>query len=189
VSLRSITGLCLGILLLASAGCATPLFSVAPMPASMPPDRAATKTRNGFAVEASFVSELQSQDQFDANLPLAGIIAIEARFINQTDQPIAPGKLGLELTSSSGTRYKGITPSAALKRLMKFYGETYYFQESYRRTRDSFDTVGLPLDRAIVPGADAHGFLFFKAPSRSRDLTGLVLTMKHGGTPVAVKLN
>jgi hypothetical protein len=189
VTLRSISRLCLGILLLASAGCATPLFSVAPVPASMPPDRAEIKTPGGIAVEASVVSALQSQDQFDANLPLAGIIAIEARFINQTSQPIIPGKLGLDLKSSSGTSYSSLKASAALKRLMKFYGNSFYFMESYRRTRESFDAVGLPLDRTIVPGADAHGFLFFKAPSRSGDLTGLVLTIKHGGAPAALKLN
>jgi len=159
------------------------------MPASMPPDRAETKTPGGIAVEASLLSELQSQDQFDANLPFAGIIAIEARFINQTSQPIIPGKLGLELKSSSGTRYNSLKPSAALKRIMKVYGNTYYFKESYRRTLDSFEALGIPLDRAIVPGAGAHGFLFFKAPSWSGDLTGLVLTMKHGGAPAALKLN
>jgi hypothetical protein len=189
VSLRSISRLCLGIVVLASAACATPLYSVAPMPASMPPDRTETKTPGGVAVEASVLSELQAQDQFDANLPFAGIIAIEARFINQTSQPITPSKLGLELKSSSGTRYNSLKPSAALNRIMKVYGNTYYFKESYRRTRDSFDALGLPLDRAIVPGADAHGFLFFKAPSRSGDLTGLVLRMKQGGGPVELKLN
>jgi hypothetical protein len=154
----------------------------------MPAEHASVQAPNGIKVDASVLSEIQSQDQFDANLPLAGIIAIQARIVNQTNAPITPDKLRLELASSGGTRYKLLKPSAALKQLMKFYGDTYYFIESYRRTRVAFDAAALPLDNAIAPGGEAHGFVFFKAPNRS-DLSGLVLTMKHGGTPVALKLN
>jgi len=187
--MRTVNRLRPAIMLLVCAGCAGPLYNVAPVPGHMPSENTAAEMPNGITVEACVVSEIQSQDQFDANLSLAGLIAVEARLINKSNQPVTPAKLKPELRSSTGARYKTLSASAALKRIMEFYGNTIYFTESYRRTRTAFEAVALQLDKPIDPGADTHGFLFFKAKSPSSGLAGLILTLNQGGSPITLKLN
>ena len=74
------------------AGCGGQLYKVAPLPKSAPP---AISTGNaiGLNIGAMVLEGDRSIEQFEANLPLAGVIAIDVKLINQSSGLISAKRL------------------------------------------------------------------------------------------------
>ena len=110
--------------MLVGGGCGGRLYNVAPLPSSAPPERPANNA-DGFAVNAKALDGDLSLERFSANLPLAGVIAIEVRLANRTPAAINTNSLKFELRNASGKLLKPLTPKNALKRVMKYYGNSF----------------------------------------------------------------
>jgi hypothetical protein len=171
------------------SGCGA-LFNVAPLPKS-PPGNLATETApGGLEIGAALLlNEERSFAQFDANLPLAGVIAVEAQLTNRAGAPVEARRLKFEVRDSAGRKYKQLKPKQALERLMKFYGKSNYLKASYREARESFEAIALPLDAPLAPREERRGFLFFEAKRDVAELSGLTLSVKGGPSPLTVSLN
>jgi len=182
-----------GLWLLLLSGCG-PLFKVAPRPASPPADApanaAASATPGGFDVSASALTDDErALELFGANLPLAGLVAVEVRLTNHTAEPIQVDQLKFELRDAAGASYKRLAPKEALKRLMKFYRKSAYLKESYRQTREGFEALALPAASALAPQEERRGFLFFEAKRGAATLSGLILSVAGGRAPITLRLN
>src|SRR5215813_307101 len=90
-----------GSLLIIFAACGGRLYKVAPLPASAPPE-ISTKSENGLNIGASALDGEQSYDRFEANLPLAGVIAVDVRMINKSEAAIMTNSLRFELRNPTG---------------------------------------------------------------------------------------
>src|SRR5262249_6480073 len=73
---KSITAALVGALLFSFTACGGRLYKVSPLPTNAQPD-VTTSNGNGLNVGAMALDGEQSYERFEANLPLAGVIAIE----------------------------------------------------------------------------------------------------------------
>ncbi len=169
------------------AGCAGQLYKVAPLPASSPPDISTSNT-TGLNAGATVLDDDRSLEQFEANLPMAGLVAVDVRLSNLSGQAIEANKLRFELSDGAGAAFKQITPKKALSRVMKFNGDSFYRIDARQQTRDSYHAIALKLDAALAPQEERRGFLFFESKKKPANLSGLNLTIKGAIAPISIQL-
>jgi hypothetical protein len=127
--------------------------------------------------------------QMDANLPLAGLIAVEVKLSNQSASAIPGGSLRASLHDASGKALTLIPPKKALQQVMKFYGVRLYGKEAYARTLESYESVALHLEQNIGPSESVHGVLFFDAKASLKSTSGYRLSIEGGPAPINIQLN
>jgi hypothetical protein len=169
--------------LIMSMGCGGQLYKVAPLPASVPP-AISTGNADGLNIGATVLEGDRSVEQFEANLPLAGVIAIDVKLINQSSEPISAKRLKFELNDEK--RFKQIQPKKALSKVIDFYGNSFYRVDARKRTQESYEAIALKLHGAIAPGETRRGFLFFETDVAK--INGLTLTVTGAGPPIYVNL-
>lgn len=184
VIISFLMGLCVAIL----SGCGGQLYNVTPLPSSTPPDLPANNA-NGFNIAASVLDGDQSLERFEANLPMAGIIAVDVRLINQTAAAVDPGSLKFELRTAGGKSFKPIAPKRALKRVMTFYGDRFYRLDARQSTIESYTALALPLGSPIALQEERRGLLFFEVQRNAIPLDGLTLFAAGAKPPIGVKVN
>jgi hypothetical protein len=165
------------------AGCGGQLYKVAPLPASAPP-ALSTGNASGLNIGATVLEGDRSVEQFEANLPLAGVIAIDVKLINQSSGSISAKRLKFELNDEK--RFKLIQPKKALSKVIDFYGDSFYRVDARKRTQESYETIALKLDGEIAPGETRRGFLFFE--TNLKNVGGLTLTVTGAGAPISIYL-
>ncbi len=185
---RALSATVLGLNILVFCACAGPLYTVAPLPKS-PPAAMAGSATGGLDVSARGLSDELAMAQFDANLPLAGLIAVEIRLTNRTGTAIAGSSLRLSLSDSTGKAMKPIAPKKALGRVMKYYGVTLYGKEAYARTLESYEAIALRLDQNLSPSDGIMGIVFFDVRTPVVDLAGYRLQIEGGPAPISLQLN
>jgi hypothetical protein len=112
---------------------------------------------------------------FDANLILAGVLAVNVAVTNRAAQPLDLHKARFELRAADGHTYKAADAGRAYKRLIKYYGISTYGKEDYKQSRADFAAYGLDLSRPLAMGESRRGMLFFLLPDRAIRATGLKL--------------
>ena len=172
----------------AFSGCGGRLYNVASLPSSAPPDLPANDA-NGFNIAATALDGDQSLERFDANLLLAGVIAVDVRLVNRTSAAVDAASLGFGLRNTGGKSLKPIAPKQALKRVMKFYGNALYRLDARQATIESYNAVALPLGSPIAPQEERRGLLFFEAPRNAAKPDGLTLFAAGATPPINVKVN
>lgn len=178
----------LGLCLTALSGCGGQLYTVAPLPSVVPPDPSANVV-DGFNVLATVIDGDQSLERFEANLPLAGVVAVDVQLINRTAAAINVNSLKFHLKDAGGQSLQEIEPKRALKQVMKYYGDGFYRLDARQRTIESYEAVTLPLILAIAPQEERRGILFFQIQRNTVKPSGLTLSVSGSKTPVNVKLN
>lgn len=170
------------------SGCAGTLYTVAPIPGS--PTTGMPKTdAGGFDVGAIAYSDERSLTQFEANLPLAGLLAVELRLANRTSSAITLDSLRVRLIDSAGTTFKPIEPKKALKRVMKYYGVRLYGKESYARTVEAYQNIAIQFQGELAPSSQTAGIVFFETKKSITDTTGFKLLIDGGPVAVSLQLN
>ena len=173
-------------LLTVIAACGGRLYKVAPLPASVPPEISMGK--GGLDVGATALDGERSYDRFEANLPLAGVIAVDVRLVNNSEATIMTNSLRFELRDPSGAELKRIAPKKALSAVMKYYGDKFYAKVAYRRTLEDYESVALKQGSAIEPEREIRGIVFFQTRRETTDIDGLILSVAGLSAPVNVRL-
>lgn len=170
------------------AACGGPLYQVAPLPTAPPPEPSVNTTAS-FSIGATALSGDQALEQFAANLPMAGVIAVDVRLINPTAEKLKPGKLKFTLRDADNKKLRQVTPKRALKRVMKFYGNRFYLIEGYRQTREGYDQIALSLSDSLASQEERRGFIFFETKRGPANLNGLTLQVTGAPTPISLPLS
>ena len=129
-----------------------------------------------------------SYERFEANLPLAGVIAVDLRMINKSETTIMTNSLKFELRNASGGALKRIAPNKALGAVMKYYGDRFYAKVAYRRTLEDYESVALKPGIAIEPEEELRGIAFFQTKRETTSVDGLILSVAGLTAPVNVRL-
>src|SRR5499426_2776519 len=174
-------------LLPALAACGGRLYKVAPLPTSVPPE---ISMGNGVGLDVGAVAldGERSYERFEANLPLAGVIAVDVRMINKSEETIMTNSLRFELRNPSGAALKRIAPKKALSAVMKYYGDSFYAKVAYRRTLEDYESVALKQGAAIEPERELRGIVFFQTKRETTRVDGLILSVAGLSAPVNVRL-
>jgi len=174
-------------LLPALAACGGRLYKVAPLPTSVPPE---ISMGNGVGLDVGAVAldGERSYERFEANLPLAGVIAVDIRMINKSEATIMTNSLRFELRNPSGDPLKRIAPKKALGAVMKYYGDKFYAKVAYRRTLEDYESVELKQGGSIEPEHEIRGIVFFQTKRDTTSVDGLILSVAGLSAPVNVQL-
>ena len=169
------------------AACGGRLYKVAPLPSSAPPE---ISTNNGRDLDIGAVAldGERSYERFEANLPLAGVIAVDVRLVNKSEAKIMTNSLKFELRDADGAALKRITPKKALGAVMKYYGDRFYAKVAYRRTLEDYESVALKQGAAIEPEGEIRGIVFFQTKRETMSVDGFILSVAGLTTPVNVQL-
>src|SRR5829696_6485496 len=111
--------LCLIVLLATS--CTGSLFKVKPV-TELPPLPADTRSADAGGVTirvAPLLTDEESQELFEANLPLSGVLPLRVEMSFQSGVPVELKRARIRLHDSQNREWKLLSPKSAVSRIMK----------------------------------------------------------------------
>ena len=190
---RFLSALFFGILLL-TAGCAGSLFKVKPV-IELPPLAGNVRSANAGGVTvrvAPLMSDEESQDLFEANLPLGGILPLRLELVFESGAPVEVKQARFHLLDADGHEWKLISPKAAVARILTANDVYAYNPNSRKQFEKEFKAYAIDLaDPLSAANARRQGFLFFETPKKEpvARSAGLTLRVDRLPQPVEIKLN
>jgi hypothetical protein len=189
-----IAGSALALTLLFTSSCSGPLFKVKPV-SQLPPMRATVASANLGSISfraAPMLTDEESQELFEANLQLAGLLPVRVEIKHNGGEAIELRKVRFRLTDAAGTKWKTISAKQAIARILKA-NDIFLYNPSSRKTfEQEFRAYELDL-KALLTKSEGRreGLVIFlaadKAPVSSP--RGLVLTIEGFTQPVILNLN
>jgi hypothetical protein len=175
------------LLCLSFAACNVPLYKVAPLPKSTALEGGQSVTTDGLEVTASAITEDdEAFARFDANLPLAGVLAVEVKLINRA--ALNSKGLSFSLQDATGQQFAPITPKKALEAVMDFEGVRLFAIEGKQQTRAQLEALALPKKVSLAAQEEKRGFLFFRVKRDVARFASLTLQIKGGNQPLPLPL-
>jgi len=124
---------------------------------------------------------------FDANLILAGVLAVKVSITNGGAESVDLKSLRFSL-NRAGQSKRPIEPRRAFKSLVKYYKIKAYNPKGYKVALADFVSYGLDARVPLPPGESRWGLIFFEIAAEQPEKTGVVLSVKGLGA-VELTLN
>lgn len=179
---------------LLATSCAGSLFKVKPV-VELPALTGDVKTANAGGVTvrvAPLLSDEESQDLFEANLPLGGILPMRLELVFDSGVAVETKKVRFRLRDSAGREWKQLSPKAAVSHILKANDVYAYNPNSRKQFEKEFVAYGIDLTSPLSNADRRHqGFVFFETPKKEpvESPRGLVLTVERLPQPVEIPLN
>lgn len=157
-------------LLLATAtACTGSLFKVKPA-TELPPLPENTRSTEAGPVKlrvAPLLTDEESQDLFEANLPLSGVLPLRVELVFQSGVPVELKKARFRLRDGQNREWKLLSAKSAVSRIMKANGVTLYNPNSRKQFEQEFGAYAIDL-KTPLSSSDSRrqGFLFFQTPDK-----------------------
>jgi hypothetical protein len=138
------------------------------------------------------MSDEESQDLFEANLPLSGILPVRLELAFESGMPVETKKVRFHLRDGAGREWKLISPKAAVGRILKANDVYAYNPNSRKQFEKEFAAYAIDLKSPLSGSERRHqGFLFFETPKKEpvESPRGLVLKIERLPQPVEIALN
>jgi|ERR1700682_2159520 len=188
-------GLVLGLFIFALTACSGSLFKVKPaveLPAL--PSSARTADAGGVRTSvAPLLSDEESQDLFEANLPLGGVLPLRIEVSYETGTvPLELKRARFRLHDGQGHDWKLLSTKQAMARILKANGVSLYNPHSRKQFEKDFTAYAIDLRTPLPSSARRRqGFLFFQTPDKSpvRSPRGLALSVTGLPQPLEIHLN
>jgi hypothetical protein len=193
ISRRLASIILVAILLLASS-CAGALFKVKPV-VELPPLPANAKSASAGGVTirvAPLMADEESQELFEANLPLSGILPVRLELVFESGVPVEMKRARFRLRDNAGREWKLLSPKAAISHILKANDIYAYNPNSRKQFEKEFAAYAIDLKSPLNASEPRRqGFLFFQTPKKEpvEDATGLVLAIERLPQPVEIPLN
>lgn len=184
---------CPSLTLLASA-CGGALFKVKPV-VELPPLSGALKSASAGGVTikvAPLLNDEESQELFEANLPLAGVLPLRVELEHESGVPVELKRARFRLRDGEGKEWKLLSPKQAISRILSANGVTLYNPSSRKQFEEEFMAYALDLKTPLSPtDRRRQGFLFFLTPKKEpvSSPRGLALLAERLPQPVEIELN
>ena len=180
---------------LGSASCtAASLYKVKPV-TELPPMPANTRSADAGGVTirvAPLLTDEESQELFEANLPLSGVLALRVDLAFQSGVPVDIRKARFRLRDGENREWKLLPAKSAVSRIMKANGLFAYNPNSRKQFEKEFGAYAIDLKTPLSSGdSRRHGFLFFQTPDKGPVRSGqqLTLTVERTPQPVSIPVN
>ena len=168
------------VLALVASACSTSLFKVKPVTGLPPlPESSRTADAGGVSVRiAPLLSDEETQDLFEANLLMAGVLAVRTELTHQSGVPVEVKKARFRLQDGSGRTWKLLSPKQAVSRIMSANGISLYNPNSKKQFQQEFGAYGLDIKTPLsTTDRLRQGFLFFQTPDKRPVETTQKLTL------------
>ena len=130
----------------------------------------------------------ESQELFEANLMLAGLLPVRVEIDNKSGAPIVFKRVRFRLRDASGKEWKYRTAKQAVSRILEA-NEVYLYNPNSRAAFETaFRAHALELESPLAINQPRRGLVFFQTPKKDAvdSPRGLVLTIE--GLPQALEL-
>lgn len=177
-----------------TTSCAGSLFKVKPVVELLPlAGNVKTASAGGVSVRvAPLLSDEESQDLFEANLPLSGILPVRLELVFESGVPVETKRVRFRLRDGEGREWKLISPKAAVGRILKANDVYAYNPNSRKQFEKEFTAYAIDLKSPLSDSERRHqGFIFFETPKKEpvESPRGLVLVIERLPQPVEIPLN
>lgn len=179
-------GLCLFV-----AGCGGSLYKVKPK-IDAPVTEGREASASGFHVRAvPLLADEESQDLFEANLPLAGLLPVRLEISNESGTPLSFKRVRFHLRDGDGREWKLRSPKQVVSRILTDNAIYLYNPNSRKKFEEAVGEHAFDLALPIETSKQRRGLIFFQTPKKDavRSPRGLVLTIEGLAQPVEVIFN
>ena len=179
---------------LLTTSCAGSLFKIKPV-VDLPPLAGDIKTANAGGVTirvAPLMSDEESQELFEANLPLSGVLPLRLEMVFESGVPVETKRMRFHLRDGAGREWKMIPAKAAVSRILKANDVYTYNPNSRKQFEKEFTAYAIDLKEPLNNAERRRqGFLFFETPKKEpvESPPGLVLSIVGLPQPVEIPLN
>jgi hypothetical protein len=177
-----------------ASGCAASLFKVKPV-AELPPLSSGAKSAEAGGITirvAPLLGDEESQELFEANLPLSGVLPLRIELAYETGVPIETKQARFRLRDDQGHEWKFLSPKQAISRILKANEVFAYNPSSRKEFEKEFGAYALDLKTPLSASeARRRGFLFFQSPDKRPvlSLQKLTLTVERLPETATIALN
>src|SRR5919206_100628 len=191
---RRFLSLILLLLLACVTACSGSLFKVKPA-TELPPLPANTRSADAGGVTvrvAPLLTDEESQELFEANLPVSGVLALRVELDFQSGVPVELKRARFRLRDSQNQEWKLLSAKNAVSRIMKANGVFAYNPNSRKQFEKEFGAYAIDL-KTPLSSSDSRrqGFLFFQTPDKLPVRSGqqLTLTIERLPQPATITIN
>lgn len=173
------------------SGCGGSLYKVKPAVSAPLPDDAKTSASNLITLRAlPLFEDEESQDLFETNLPLAGVLPVRVEIENKAGAVIELKKARFSLLDASGKEWKNLSVKETVKRVFKANGVYVYTPASKQSFTDGLNSHALNMSEVLSQGKRA-GILFFQSPNKVQveRQQGLILRVEKLPERIELPLN
>ena len=135
------------LLIIGSTSCGSSLFKVKPV-TELPPMPSASRTADAGGVTirvAPLLTDEESQDLFEANLPVSGVLPVRVELAFQSGLPVETKRARFLLRDSENREWKFLKPKDAISRIMKANGVFAYNPNSRKQFEQEFGAYAIDL--------------------------------------------
>jgi len=165
---------------LTATSCTGSLFKVKPVNELPPlPSNMRSADAGGVTIRvAPLLTDEQSQELFEANLPLSGVLALRVDMDFQSGVPVEIKKARFRLRDSQNREWKLLSAKSAVSRIMKANGVFAYNPNSRKQFENEMNAYAIDLKTPLSSGdSRRHGFLFFQTPDKLPVQSGQQFTL------------
>ena len=179
---------------LTATSCTGSLFKVKPVN-ELPPLPANTKSADAGGMTlrvAPLLTDEESQELFEANLPLSGVLALRVELAFQSGTPVEIKKARFRLRDSQNREWKLLSAKSAVSRIMKANGIFAYNPHSRKTFENEMNAYAIDLKTPLSAGdSRRHGFLFFQTPDKLPVHSGqqFTLSVERVPQPATITIN
>lgn len=179
---------------LGATSCAGSLFKVKPV-IELPPLSGNLKTASAGGVTvrvAPLMTDEESQDLFEANLPLSGILPVRLELVFESGVPVDIKRARFRLRDAEGHEWKLVTPKQAISRILKANDIYAYNPNSRKQFEKEFAAYAIDLKPPLSDSdRRRQGFIFFETPTSEPVASprGLILVIERLPQPVEIHLD
>lgn len=179
---------------LLSTSCTGSLFKVKPA-TELPPLPANTRSADAGGVTvrvAPLLTDEESQELFEANLPLSGVLPLRVELVFQSGVPVEVKRARFRLRDSQNKEWKLLSAKSAASRILKANGVFAYNPNSRKQFEKEFGAYAIDLKTPLWSGdTRRQGFLFFQTPDKGPVRSGeqLTLTIERLPQPATITIN
>ena len=172
--------LLLAAILALATSCTGSLFKVKPA-TELPPLPANSRTAEAGGVTirvAPLLTDEESQELFEANLPLSGVLPLRVELAFQSGVPVELKRARFHLRDNQTREWKLLSAKSAISRIMKANGVTLYNPNSRKQFEQEFGAYAIDL-KTPLSSSDSRrqGFLFFQTPDKKAVTADQQLTL------------
>jgi len=190
--LKLIRGAVSGVAILLLAGCGGSLYKVstrvkAPLPSN------ATEARAGaLRVRAvPLLTDEESQQLFEANLPLGGLLPVRVEVLNETGTALVLERARFRLRDGTGREWKTRSAKQAVSRILDANEVFFYNPASRKEFEERVRAHAFDIVTPLAAGERRQGLVFFQTPQKEavESPRGLVLTIDKLAQPIELRLD
>lgn len=178
-------------LLLLATACGS-LYKVKPVVDAPLPESARGAEAVGIRLRAAaLITDEESQELFEANMPLAGLLPVRVEITNTTGAAIEIKQARFHLRDAEGREWKSRSAKDAVSRILKANDITLYNPQSRAKFEDAVRAYAFDTKRPLAASERRQGLIFFQTPKKEAvsNPRGLVLSIEKLSQPLEVQLN